>query len=92
VDSLVAAVAEHLAVRIVWALTDKTWFPDFHGEQLVFRDHGWIDLGLLHLILYGITVDDGAADCLAELDGVEFGATYGTTVRAFDPRLEAGVV
>ena len=89
---LVAAVAEHLAVRVVGALANKARLPDFHGEQLILHDHGWIDLGLLHLVLHGIAVDDGATDCLAELDGVEFGATYGTAVRALDPRLKACVV
>jgi hypothetical protein len=92
VHRLVAAVAEHLAVRIVGALADKAWFPDFHGKQLILHEHGWVDFGLLHLVLNCIAVDDSAADCLAELDGVEFGATYGTAVGAFDPRLEAGVV
>ena len=89
---LVAAVAEHLAVRVVGALADKAGIPHFDREQLIFHEHGWINLGFLHLILHGISVDDGAADCLAELDGVEYGATYGTAVRAFDPRLEAGIV
>jgi len=92
VHGLVAAVAEHLAVRIVRALANKAWLPDFHGEELVLHDHGWVNLSLLHLVLDGIAVNDGATDCLAELDGVEFGATYGTAVRALDPRLEACVV
>jgi hypothetical protein len=74
-------------VRIVGTLANKTRLPDFHGEELIFHDHGWVDLGLLHLIPDGIAVDDGAADGLAELDGVEFGATYGTAVCALDPRL-----
>jgi len=92
VHRLVAAVAEHLAVRVVGALANKAWFPDFHGEQLVLHDHGWVDFGLLHLILDGIAIDDCAADGFAELDGVKFGATYGTAVCALDPRLEACVV
>jgi hypothetical protein len=87
VHCFVAAVTEHLAVRIVGTLANEAWFPDFHGEKLIFHDHGWVDLGLLHLILDGIAVDDGAADGLAELDGIEFGATYGTAVCALDPRL-----
>jgi hypothetical protein len=65
---------------------------DFHGEQLILHDHGWIDIGLLHLVLDGIAVDDCAADGFAELDGVEFGATYGTAICALNPRLEACVV
>jgi hypothetical protein len=92
VHCLVAAVAEHLAVRVVGALANKAWFPDFHREQLILHDHGWIDIGFLHLVLDGIAVDDCAADGFAELDGVEFGATYGTAICALNPRLEACVV
>lgn len=92
VNRLITPVAVHLTVCVVGCSTHNARFPDFYREQLVFQNHCWIDLGLLHLVLDGIAVDDGTADRLPQLDRVEFGTTYRTAVCALDPGLEAGVV
>lgn len=92
VHRLVAAVAIHLTVRIVAGATDNTWLPGLDREQLILHDHRRIDLGLLNLVLHSIAIDHSSADGLAELHGVEFGATYRAAVCALNPGLEAGVV
>jgi hypothetical protein len=89
VDGFRTSITIHGAVPVVWHPAYQAWLPCFNSEQLILlHNHIGVYLCFLCLVLNGIAVDDGAADGTTDLDHVESRTTYGTAVRALDPRRE----
>ena len=91
-DGLVTAVAIHELVGLVRRSADETRLPCFHSKEFVFYLHRRVKLHLLRLIPDSVTVDNLAADDIAELDHIESRSTNRATVRALHPRLETCIV